>query len=143
MAINMVNTGSRAEQLTKGITNMVIKRSFQLSIDRVAIIAGMAQAMPEIRGTTLLPFRPNCRMSLSIRNTTRAIYPVSSNMAIKRKRSMIWGTNIRIPPIPGKMPSVINENKGPSGNLFFKDKLRLLIDVSIKSIGYSAHAKMD
>ena len=67
------DTGSRAEQVVKGVTRMVIKRSFQLSILRVAIIAGMAQAVPEISGTTLFPLKPKRRMIRSIKKTTRLI----------------------------------------------------------------------
>jgi hypothetical protein len=36
----------------------------------VAITPGMAHAIPDISGTTLLPFKPKGRMILSIRNTT-------------------------------------------------------------------------
>ena len=52
---------------------MVIRRSFQWSMLRVAMMAGMAQASPEMRGTTLRPLSPALRISLSIRNTTRAM----------------------------------------------------------------------
>ena len=52
---------------------MVIKRSFQLFIFLEAIIAGIAQAVPEINGITLLPLIPNRRIILSIKNTTRLI----------------------------------------------------------------------
>jgi hypothetical protein len=37
------------EQVVKGVTSMVINRSFQFSIFRVAIIAGIAHAVPEIK----------------------------------------------------------------------------------------------
>ena len=53
--IMRVYTGSRAEQLMRGRTNMVTRRSFQLSMVRVAIIPGMAQAYPLIRGSTDFP----------------------------------------------------------------------------------------
>ena len=43
-------TGSLAEQVVNGVTNMVIRRSFQFSMFRVAMMAGMAQAVPEIDG---------------------------------------------------------------------------------------------
>ena len=61
----------KAEQDINGVTKIVIKRSFQEPIDRVLIIAGTAQATPEIKGTTDLPFRPNRRINLSIMNITR------------------------------------------------------------------------
>ena len=64
-------TGKRAEHVVNGVTRIVISRSFQLSMLRVAIIAGIAQAVPEMSGTTLLPLSPNRRIILSIRNTTR------------------------------------------------------------------------
>ena len=35
--------------------------------------AGIAQAFPEINGTTLLPLNPKRRIILSIKNTTRLI----------------------------------------------------------------------
>jgi hypothetical protein len=54
-----------------GVTKMVINRSFQFSIFLALIIAGMAQAVPEIKGTILFPDKPNFRMILSIKNTTR------------------------------------------------------------------------
>ena len=38
---------------------MVTNRSFQFSMFRVPMMAGMAQAVPEIRGTILLPDKPN------------------------------------------------------------------------------------
>jgi hypothetical protein len=44
------------EQVVKGVTSMVINRSFQFSIFRVAIIAGIWHAVPEIKGTTLFPY---------------------------------------------------------------------------------------
>ena len=70
-AINKVYTGSRAEQLIKGVTIIVIKRSFQFEIVRVDMIAGTAQATPLINGISDLPFNPNFRMSWSIRKLTR------------------------------------------------------------------------
>ena len=69
-AINIAYTGNLAEQVVNGVTKMVIKRSFQLEIVLVAIIAGIAQAVPEINGITLLPFIPNRLIILSIKKTT-------------------------------------------------------------------------
>ena len=139
----MVNTGNLAEQLIKGVTIIVMMRSFQLSIVRVAIIAGMAQATPDISGTTLFPFKPNLRMTLSIRKTTRAIYPDSSRIEMKANRIAICGTKIKMPPIPGINPSVTNRVRGPSGNADESDELICANKLSIKSIGTVAHAKMD
>jgi len=50
---------------------MVINLSFQFSIVLVAIIAGIAHAVPEIKGTILLPLKPNGRIIRSIKKTTR------------------------------------------------------------------------
>ena len=52
---------------------MVTKRSFQFSIFLAPIMAGIAQAVPEIKGTMLFPERPNFRIILSIKKTTRLI----------------------------------------------------------------------
>jgi hypothetical protein len=75
----MLYTGNLAEQVIKGVTNMVISRSFTFSIFLVDMIAGMAQAVPDIRGTILFPLNPKGRNSLSIKKTTLAIYPESSS----------------------------------------------------------------
>src|SRR6202012_1703211 len=72
-AISKVYIGKRAEQVTNGVTMIVIIRSFQFSILRVLIIDGTAQAKPPISGTTDLPFNPTLRISLSIINVTRDI----------------------------------------------------------------------
>ena len=66
-------TGSLAEQVVNGTTRMVTNRSFQFSMVRVAMTAGIAQAIPDIKGTTLFPLSPNGRISLSIKKTTRDI----------------------------------------------------------------------
>jgi hypothetical protein len=63
----------RAEHDMSGVTKMVIIRSFQLSIVRAPMMAGTAQASPDINGTTLLPLSPNGRISLSIKKVTRAM----------------------------------------------------------------------
>ena len=63
----------RAEHDMSGVTKIVIIRSFQLSIVRAPMMAGTAQASPDISGTTLLPLSPNGRISLSIKKVTRAM----------------------------------------------------------------------
>ncbi|MNR15316.1 hypothetical protein D3C85_1318440 [compost metagenome] len=68
-----IYTGSLAEQLTKGVTKMVIIRSFQFSIFLAAIIEGTAQAKPPIIGTTDLPLSPTLLIILSIIKVTRAM----------------------------------------------------------------------
>ena len=70
-AMRIAYTGKRAEQVVKGVTKMVINRYFQFSMFRVAITAGMAQAVHEISGMTLLPFNPKRLNPLSIKKTTR------------------------------------------------------------------------
>ncbi len=69
----MAYTGILAEQVVKGTTRMVINRSRQLSIFRDDITAGIAQAVPETNGITLLPLIPKRLMILSIKKTTRLI----------------------------------------------------------------------
>ena len=56
---------------------------------RVAIIAGIAQAVPEINGTTLLPDSPKFRIILSIKKTTRLMYPLSSSMDMNKNKNAI------------------------------------------------------
>ena len=104
-----------AEQLINGVTMIVIILSFQLPIVRVESIAGTAQATPLINGITDLPFNPNLRISLSIRKLTRAIYPVSSSMAMKVKSNAICGMKITIPPIPARTPFTIKSFNTPLG----------------------------
>jgi hypothetical protein len=68
-----VYTGRRAEQLMRGRIRMVTRRSFQLSMVRVAMIPGIAQAYPLIRGSTDFPWSPILLMIRSIIKATRAI----------------------------------------------------------------------
>ena len=121
----------------------MIKRSFQFSIFLVAITAGIAQAVPEIKGITLFPLKPNLRKPRSIKKTTLLIYPVSSKIEINRNRKAICGINITIPPNPGIIPSVNRLVKTPCGNLFFKVSLKFAKVESIKSIGILLQSKMD
>ena len=128
-------TGKRAEQVVNGVTKMVINRSFQFSMFRVAIMAGIAQAVPEIKGTTLLPLNPNRRMTRSIKKTTRLIYPVSSSMAINKNRKAICGIKMTIPPKPGKTPSARRLVKSPAGKFCLTHSPIWANVWSIKSIG--------
>ena len=66
-------TGSRAEQVIRGVTAMASQRSWADSMLRVLITAGMAQAVPLTRGTMDLPLNPKGRMNRSIIKTTRAM----------------------------------------------------------------------
>ncbi len=122
--ISMVYTGSLAEQVVKGVTKIVINRSFQLAMVLVDMTAGMAQAVPEINGIILFPFIPNRRIILSIKNTTLLIYPVSSNMAINKKSMAICGIKMSIPPTPGIMPLVIKSFKTPFASFVFTSSLK-------------------
>ena len=63
-AITMVYTGSRAEQVMNGAIRMVAMRSRLLSMVRVAMMAGTAQAYAESSGMKLLPFSPTRDMVL-------------------------------------------------------------------------------
>ena len=72
-AIKIEYTGSLAEHVIKGVTKIVINLSFQFSIFLVAMMAGIAQAVPDTNGTTLLPLSPKGLNPRSIRNTTRLI----------------------------------------------------------------------
>ena len=110
-----VYTGMRAEQDINGATKMVIKRSFQLAMLRVAITPGMAHATLLIKGTTDFPFNPNGRIKRSMMNTTRAMYPVSSSMVRNKKSKAICGTKTTTPPMPGIMPSDRRLVNTPSG----------------------------
>ena len=114
---------------------MVIKRSFQFSIFRVAIIAGIAQAVPEIKGTTLFPLSPNFRRTRSIRKTTRLMYPVSSNMDINTNKIAICGIKITTPPKPGMIPSAMSLGTNQEGRLDFAHSLIDTKALSMTSIG--------
>ena len=50
-------TGRRAEQVVSGTTSMVSRRSRFLSMVRVAMMAGTAQAKPDSIGTKARPCR--------------------------------------------------------------------------------------
>ena len=97
---------------------MVVILSFQLGMVRVPIMAGTAQAMPLISGITERPLRPSGRISLSIRKLARAIYPVSSRMAINANNRAICGTNTATPLNPANIPSINKEESSPGGNTF-------------------------
>ena len=87
--IKIKYTGNLAAQVVNGTTKIEINLCLQFSILRVAITAGIAQAVPDIKGTMVFPLKPNRRISRSIKNTTRLIYPVSSSMAMKKNKKAI------------------------------------------------------
>ena len=71
-AVTSAYTGSRALQEIIGRVSMVISRSRRLSMVRVAITAGIAQAKPDSIGTNALPCSPTRPISRSMTNATRA-----------------------------------------------------------------------
>src|SRR6266566_215192 len=67
-AMSNAYTGKRAEQLISGATRIVTSRSLGLSIVRVAMMPGMAQANELSIGIKLLPCNPTLLINLSIKN---------------------------------------------------------------------------
>ena len=57
-AISKPNTGRRAEHCMIGATMMVVRRSRQLGMVRVAMMPGMAQAWLDSSGMNARPDRP-------------------------------------------------------------------------------------
>ena len=106
-------------------------------------MAGIAQAVPEIKGTILFPDKPNFRIILSIKNTTRLIYPLSSKTEINRNKKAICGIKIIIPPMPGMIPSESKSVNFPCGRLSLVKALNFEKVVSIKSIGMLLQSKID
>ena len=72
-AMSSVYTGSLAEQLISGATRIVTSRSFLLSIVRVAMMPGIAQANELSIGMKLFPCRPTLLIKRSIKNAARDI----------------------------------------------------------------------
>ncbi len=72
-AIMSVYTGSRALQLISGETRIVTSLSLGLSIVRVAIMPGIAQANELSMGMNALPCRPTLLIVRSIINAARAM----------------------------------------------------------------------
>ena len=89
-------TGSLAEQDMKGISRMVIRRSFSFSMVRAPIMAGTEQPKPMSMGMNALPDRPKCRRVRSMTKAALAMYPLSSKNARARNRMKILGRKVRI-----------------------------------------------
>ena len=70
-AMSTVYTGRRAEQLMSGATKIVAKRSWRVSMVRVAMMPGMAQANDESMGMKLLPCSPTRLIRRSIKKAAR------------------------------------------------------------------------
>src|SRR5690606_32143919 len=138
----MIYTGIRAEHVVNGVTNIVIKRSFGFSILRADMIDGIAQSVPDTKGTTDLPLNPNGFMMRSIKNTTLLIYPVSSKMDIIKNKIAICATNINTSPNAGKIQSAISSIRLPAGNVLFAQADKSAITPSTKSIGKAADANI-
>ena len=86
-AVNNAYIGSFAEQLINGVNNIVIFLSLAEGSVLVAIIAGTEHPKPISIGTKLLPDKPIFLKILSIKNATRAIYPVSSSIERKKNKT--------------------------------------------------------
>ena len=108
----------------------------------VAMIAGIAHAAPDAKGTILFPLRPNLLIVLSIRKTTLLIYPVSSKMDMNRNKNAICGIKITIPPIPGIIPSLKRSVNNPAGRVSLISELILLKLSSMKSMGKLDQSKI-
>jgi hypothetical protein len=63
----------RAEQVISGATRMVVNRSRRLSMTRVAMMPGMAQAKLDSSGMKARPCNPAPPMMRSIRKAARAM----------------------------------------------------------------------
>ena len=83
-AIMRAYTGSRAEQLISGATRTVTKRSLRISMVRVAMMPGIAQAKEPRSGMNDFPWRPTRDMSRSMIKAARAMYPLSSSRPRKK-----------------------------------------------------------
>ncbi len=105
----MVYTGNRAEHVMNGAIRMVAMRSRLLSMVRVAMIAGTAQAYADSSGMKLLPFSPTRDMVRSAMTAARDRYPESSRMPITRKSSRICGRNTSTEPVPFQTPLMISD----------------------------------
>ena len=68
-----MKTWRRAEQLTRGVTRIVMRRSCRLSMVRAAWMAGTLQPLPMMRGMKLFPWRPMTCMSRSMMKAARAM----------------------------------------------------------------------
>ena len=64
-------TGKRAEQVIKGASMMVARRSRQLAMVRVAITPGTAQAKLDSRGMKARPDSPTLPIKVSSKNAAR------------------------------------------------------------------------
>ena len=89
-----------AEQLINGVRSIVILRSLSLGSVRVAMTAGTVQPKPMSIGTMLRPESPILRRSLSMKNATLAMYPLSSMRDKKKNSVTIIGKKLKTLPTP-------------------------------------------
>ena len=75
-------------------------------MERVAMIAGTLQPKPRMSGTKDFPCSPNLRISPSMTNAARAMYPLSSSSESARNMNKMFGKNTITPPTPPIRPSV-------------------------------------
>ena len=88
-AANIVQIGALAPQLKQVIKRMVLFFSFSSSNVLVAIIAGTLHPNPVNIGIKAFPDKPNFLKALSKMKATRAIYPLSSKIAINKNSNKI------------------------------------------------------
>ena len=98
--------GSFAVQLINGVSKIVILRSLSLGSVLVDITAGTVHPNPIKSGTMLRPESPILRSSLSIKNATLAIYPLSSISDRKKNNVTMIGRNDSTEPTPANIPSI-------------------------------------
>ena len=125
-----------------GLTSIVVRRTFRSSMVRVAIMAGTLHPKPITSGINDLPCRPNERIVRSIKKTARAMYPVSSNTEMKKKRIRICGRKTMTLPTPFMMPSVSKSRNEPSAIIPLIQSPRAATPASIQSIGYCPTVKV-
>ena len=99
--------GSFAVQLINGVRRIVIFLSLSLGRVRDDITAGTVQPNPMRSGTMLLPERPIFLRSLSMKNATLAIYPLSSRSDKKKNITTTIGRKLSTLPTPANIPSMI------------------------------------
>ena len=92
---------------------MVIRRSFSLSIVRVAIIPGTPQPEEIRNGINDFPESPNLRKMRSMMKATRAMYPQSSRIERNRKTIAICGTKPIGAASPPMIPSTTKDTSQP------------------------------
>ncbi len=116
--------GSFAVQLINGVSRIVILRSLSLGSVLVAMTAGTVHPKPISIGTMLRPESPIVRSRLSMKNATRAMYPLSSSRDRKKSRQTIIGRKLKTLPTPAKMPSLNCVSPAPHWNTATWNKCR-------------------